>query len=86
MFLHGDLEEEIYMKALPSFNTGLGKNKVCKLKKALYGLKQSPSAWFGRFTKTVMEIKYKQSQENHTLFIKYSASGGVTVMLVLLMI
>ena len=41
VFLHGELEEEIYMDIPPGFDTKL-KGKVCRLKKALYGLEQSP--------------------------------------------
>ncbi|RVW82043.1 Retrovirus-related Pol polyprotein from transposon TNT 1-94 [Vitis vinifera] len=79
-FLHGDLDEEIYMNIPPGFEENTG-NKVCKLKKALYGLKQSPRAWFGRFAKVMKESRYKQSQGDHTLFIKHSATGGVTALL-----
>ena len=45
-FLHGDLEEEIYMKQHegliddPSF--------VCRLRKSMYGLKQAPRAWYSK--------------------------------------
>ena len=58
-FLHGDLDEEIYM-SIPSGFGGVEGKKVCKLKKALYGLKQSPRAWFRRFTKVMTATGYKQ--------------------------
>ena len=69
-FLHGDLEEEIYMEVPPGFESKEG--MVCKLKKALYGLKQSPRAWFGRFAKVMTTLGYKQSQGDHTLFVRHS--------------
>lgn len=55
---------------------------VCKLKKALYGLKLSPRAWFGRFTKIMTTLGYKQSQGDHTLFLRHSKLGGLTALLV----
>ena len=78
-FLHGELEEESYMSIPPGFS-GVDTNKVCRLKKALYGLKQSPCAGFGRFAKVMIASGYKQSQGDHTLFIKHSVSRGVTVL------
>ena len=39
-FLHGDLEEEIYMKQLEGFAAKGKKELVYNLKKSLYGLKQ----------------------------------------------
>ena len=36
VFLHGDLEEEIYMEVTLGFNMGLGKNKVYKLKSFIW--------------------------------------------------
>ena len=44
--------------------------------------KKSPRAWFERFAKVVKESRNKQSQGDHTLFIKHSTAGGVTVLLV----
>ena len=41
-FLHGDLEEEIYITQPDGFKVAGKENWVCKLNKSLYGLKQSP--------------------------------------------
>jgi hypothetical protein len=81
-FLHGELEEEIYMEVPPGHRNNLPAHTVCKLKKALYDLKQLPRAWFGRFTRVMMAMGYRQSQGDHTLFIKHSPSGGVTALLI----
>ena len=44
-FLHGDLDEEVYMDLPSEFTTTCDIGKVCRLRKSLYGLKQSPRAW-----------------------------------------
>ena len=41
-FLHGDLEEEIYMQHPQGCEVKWKENLVCRLKKSLYGLKQAP--------------------------------------------
>lgn len=58
-FLHGDLEEEIYMEVPLGFSSTNEEQVACRLKKALYRLKQSPRAWFGRFTKVMMSLGFK---------------------------
>ena len=45
-FLHGDLEEEIYVKQPEGLTVHDQKHKVWKLNKALYGLKQASRAWY----------------------------------------
>lgn len=72
-FLHGNQEDEIYMDIPLSFKGNLRGNKVCKLKKVvLYGLKKWPRAWFKIFFKIMFVIKYRQSQRDHTSFMKHS--------------
>ena len=56
VFLHGDLQEEVYMEQPPRFVTQGEVGKVCRLRKSLYGLKQSPRAWFGKFSQAVEEF------------------------------
>lgn len=70
------------MEALLGFGNDLATKKVCKLKKALYRLKQSPRTWFRRFSKLMKNMRYKQNQEDHTLFIKHSDLEGVIAFLV----
>ena len=69
-FLHGKIEEEVYMRAPPGFSDDYKNGEGCKLSKAIYGLKQSPRAWFGRFITAMIKFGYKQSNSDHTLFLK----------------
>jgi len=48
VFLHGDLQEEVYMEQPPGYVDQTCPNLVCRLKKALYGLKQTLKAWSNR--------------------------------------
>ena len=41
-FLHGDLEEKIYMEQPQGFVEPGRERLVCRLKRSLYGLKQAP--------------------------------------------
>ena len=80
-FLHGNLEEEVYMDVPPGFSSHITEGKVCKLKKTLYGLKQSPRAWFGRFHSAMIKFGFKQTNSDHTMFVKRQR-GKITLLIV----
>nr|GFC45797.1 putative reverse transcriptase, RNA-dependent DNA polymerase [Tanacetum cinerariifolium]GFC45900.1 putative reverse transcriptase, RNA-dependent DNA polymerase [Tanacetum cinerariifolium] len=58
------------MEAPPGFSEHFKPGKACRLKKSLYGPKHSPKAWFGRFTLAIKRYGFKQSNSDHTLFLK----------------
>ena len=70
------------MQIPPRYKNPTNKGKVCTLKHALYGLKQSPRAWFGKFTKIMKLLEYRQCSGDHTMFFRHSLAGGVTILIV----
>eukprot|EP00253_Pinus_taeda_P002960 PITA_02960 len=69
-FLHGDLEEEIYMKQPEGFAMKGMKELVCKLKKSLYGLKQSPRMWYQKFDTFIRGIGFTRSKADHCVYFE----------------
>jgi hypothetical protein len=69
-FLHGDLEEEIYINHPEGFAVKGKKELVCKLKKSLYGLKQSPSMWHHKFDTYTTGLGFKRRKHDHCVYFK----------------
>lgn len=67
-FLHGHLEEEVYMKQPPGFVAQRMFGRACQLYQFIYGLKQSQQAWFERFGSIVQQFGMTRSKTNYSLF------------------
>jgi len=81
-FLHGDLDEEIYMEQPEGFVHHRNKKFVCRLKKSLYGLKQSPRQWYKKFDSFMLSQKYVRSEYDHCVYFK-QLKNGMFIILVL---
>jgi hypothetical protein len=68
-FLHGTLQEEVYMQQPPGYVHPDHPNLVSKLHKSLYGLKQAPKAWFESFTGQLLHLGFTASSADSSLFI-----------------
>ncbi|KAJ4703769.1 Retrovirus-related Pol polyprotein from transposon TNT 1-94 [Melia azedarach] len=76
-FLHGELEEEIYMTQPDRFQVPGKEDYVCKLKKSLYGLKQSPRQWYKRFDSYMIEIGYTRSPYDCCVYYSKATNGSL---------
>ena len=66
-FLHGDLEEEIYMVQPEGFEMKGKEHMVCRLKKSLFGLKQAPRQWYKKFESFMVGHGYTKTNANHCM-------------------
>ncbi|KAM1757600.1 hypothetical protein ACFX11_006838 [Malus domestica] len=80
-FLHGVLQEEVYMSQPPGFGDPHHSDFVCKLHKSLYGLKQAPRAWNDRFTSFLPSLGFTTTPAAPSLFVKHFGSNVVILLL-----
>ncbi|KAB2602612.1 hypothetical protein D8674_003617 [Pyrus ussuriensis x Pyrus communis] len=73
-FLHGNLQEDVFMQQPPGFIDPLQPSSVCKLHKSLYGLKQAPRAWYDRLFQALISLGFTNSTSDCSLFVKLQPS------------
>jgi hypothetical protein len=59
-FLHGNLEEQVFVEQPLGHIKIRNEHKVYRLNKALYGLKQAPQAWYSRIETYFFERRLSQ--------------------------
>ena len=80
-FLHGDLEEELYMRQPEGFIKEDRKNLVCRLKKSLYGLKQAPRQWYKKFDSFMSSHGFTRCQADHCCYFKKIDNNFIILLL-----
>ena len=68
-FLHGDLQEEIYMEQPPDYVQN-DSSLVFHLKKSLYGLKKSPQYWYAKMDNFLIENKFSRCHFDPNVYTK----------------
>ena len=72
-FLHGQLDEEVYMKIPPYMNIkGNPEGKVIRMLGALYGLKQSGYVWNKMFHKFMINAGFQQLKMDTCIYTRGS--------------
>ncbi|GKB59915.1 retrovirus-related pol polyprotein from transposon TNT 1-94 [Tanacetum coccineum] len=80
-FLHGNLEEEIYMLQPEGFEQKGKENLVCRLNKSLYGLKQVPRCWYNRFDSFIRSIEYNILHSDPCAYFKRFGNNDFIILL-----
>jgi hypothetical protein len=68
-FLDSMLEEEVYVRQPPGFESEKYPHRVYKLRKALYRLKQASRVWYGRLRGFLFERGFEMGKVDQTLFL-----------------
>lgn len=80
-FLHGTLEDEVYMVQPPGFVDSSHPTMVCKLHKALCGLKHAPRAFYSTFSSFLLSHGFLNSHCDSSLFL-HTTSTSILIVLV----
>ena len=80
-FLHGNLEEQIYMSQPDGFLEVGKENHVCLLKKSLYGLKQSPRQWYKRFDAFMVSYNFVRNEFDNCVYSRKLQDGSYIYLL-----
>ena len=80
-FLHGDLDEEIFIEQPEDFKVKGNENMVCRLKKSLYGLKQALRQCYKKFYFFMMSQEYKRTFADPCVYVRRFFDGKFIILL-----
>ena len=80
-FLHGELEESIFMEQPEGFIKLGDEGKVCLLKRSIYGLKQSSRQWNLQFDQHMRKIGFESSKYDSCVYMKKRDGKSVAFLL-----
>ena len=78
-FLHGELNEDVYVEQPRGYEKKGSEHLVYKLHKALYGLKQAPRAWFSRIEAHFIAEGFQRCDSEQTLFTKKNQDEKIII-------
>jgi hypothetical protein len=79
-YLNADLEEEIYMRPPPGYETD--DKRAWRLVKSLYGLRQSGCNWNTILDKLIVSFGFKSFIEDPCLYSRKNDRGIITILFV----
>ncbi|NBX98326.1 hypothetical protein EBQ81_05715, partial [bacterium] len=68
-FLHGDIDNEIYIEQPEGYVVEGQEGKVLPLNKALYGLKQAPRLWNKKLDAHLKDLGFTACEADHALYV-----------------
>src|SRR6185312_5104387 len=80
-FLHGDLEEEIYMELpeLPASFPQFPRSKVARLRKSLYGLRQAARVWNNKIHEALLELGFIRTYSDGGIYVYRQQEGDTDI-------
>ena len=79
-FLHGSLDDELYMLQPEGFTIPGNQHLVYKLQQSLYELKQAPHLWCKKFDSFMLSNGFTRSKADPCLYMKKETNGSPIIL------
>ena len=80
-FLHGNLNQTIYMVQHEGLSDNDSMQIVCKLRKSIYGLKQASRQWYQRFHQVILSFGFEVNIVDDCVYHKFCRSKVIFLIL-----